>query len=239
MRTPLEAIGTFDKGVLRLRSARPHCAQDDRFFMNWPPIVRLCPRLLPVRCEGQEDVASHGVVVSGVDVDHPPDHGCACAVERASVGGDAVNGRKIAGGIEVPDHDAVGGVVGAQMSVERAGEDDPGNCGGRRHLGGAATELSEASWIGRSCVPSLLAGFEFEREEADSRMRSAVVLIGERVISVSFVSSPSPLNAAQWATVAEAFLPESFTALVGIETVDEAGFLSEEQNVFSGRRATE
>jgi len=62
--------------------------------------------------------------------------------------------------------------------------------------------------------------------EAATRFRMLAVVVGDRKVHFGIIRSASPFNPSQISTLAKACLPEKFPAVVRVETIDNAGFLS-------------
>src|SRR5580658_2810310 len=163
--------------------------------------------LLAVDAEGEEGVAAFAdeSAVSRIHVEHAAGDGRTRAVERAALGRHAVDADIGLGGVDVPQDGTVLGGIAAQMTIDRAGEDDPRDRGRRRRLCAAATPCAPAAHRhGGGRAPDALAVRDAERAEA-TRLRPKE--IGDRDIDVLFIGRRSPFDTAERATLAKAGLP--------------------------------
>jgi len=94
-----------------------------------------------LRGECQQDISGHCVVVAGVHIDHAAKDGWAGAVQSSAMRFHTVGGMKVPDSVKFPQHRAVAGVVRAEVSIERTGEQHPRNQRGWGHLCGAASDL--------------------------------------------------------------------------------------------------
>ena len=128
-----------------------------------------------VDSESEQHVAAHGAHarVAAVDVEHAVCDHRAGAVDRAAVAFVAVDAVEVANGVEVPEHPAVFGGVGAEVAVHRAGEYHTGNRGERGRLRGAATGEGLRAWSGFG-APLLLAVGDAERGDVCQLLSYAI-----------------------------------------------------------------
>ena len=139
-------------------SVRDRITSPLSLWLPRPPIARRSLPLLLLLLlhgEGEQDVARHEAqgAVAGVDEEHPARHRRAGAVQRAAARGHAVDRLDVADGVDVPDDAARGGVVGAQVAVEAAREDDAGDAGDGGRLAGAAAGPRAAGVLEGRGVP--------------------------------------------------------------------------------------
>src|SRR5438270_4731168 len=137
-------LKTWDGGSLRAQSG-----QRGRFPLGAQVLIGHVSSLILSRVQrkGQQNISCHRVGIPSVDKQHTVENGRAGAVQRAAVGVDSIGGLEILGGIEIPDHAAVAGIVGTQVAVQRSGEEDSRNQSWRRHLRGTAAVLPRAGGL--------------------------------------------------------------------------------------------
>src|SRR4030095_15951458 len=136
------------------------------------------------------------------DVDHAVGDNGTGLVDRAAVGGDAVDGFELLVRVELPADRTVSRGVGAHASVLRSGKDDAGDRGQRRALRGAAAARGAAQFVRRWLRPDFLARVD--------RRRAHAALCGARSVDaevdLTIVRGDAPLSA-QPAAVTRFVLP--------------------------------
>src|SRR5882762_2319968 len=193
---------------------------------------------LVFRGERQQYVAGHAAIsrIPRIDEDHAADNDRAGSVEGTALGLDSIYGGVFLHGIEIPENFAVFGRERAQMSIERAGEDDAGDQRERLRLGWAATGPRRIAWMARG-EPGLPAVFEmqggqtaaFRGIKRGSTNRPRGIHhggnVGNRGVHFLAIAGHAPLHASVEAPGPDARLPEDFSLCVRIECVDDAGLL--------------
>src|ERR1700723_1962983 len=93
----------------------------------------------------------------------------------------------------------------------------------------------------RRTHPYLIAGGEVERKQPSSLGRTQRAspgrhlqfYVGQRYIVIAPIRSGSPLYSSERGSMADALLPKNFSFLIGIDSVDHARLLAEQQHSLS------
>ena len=145
-----------------------------------------------------------------------------------AVAADAVGGLERLSGVEIPKYSSVASIVGAEMAIERPGEDYAGDGSWRGHLRRAAAELAGTGRLWGIGVPCWLSGAEIQREQASPADWFIEIVIGERKVGVAVIGCASPFDAAERAAMSDAGFPEQLAVMRGIDGVDHSGFLRQQ-----------